>query len=402
MCAFGAGLFLLERVIVLNSRQFTQTLMSFDSVSSRSNESISNVVDETLQRIGFQTERVEYDDSHGVRKVNVIGKRDAGGADGENRTGGLAYFGHTDVVPADVWSADLPSGPFEPTVIGEKLYGRGSCDMKGSVACFITAAESVSVAEQTAPLYVVCTADEEMGHVGAEQVKKRSRLFREMVAAETVGIIGEPTSLTVVHAHKGVFGFVARSRGRAAHSSQRNGLNANLAMIPFLVEMKQIHDETEADGKWQNDAFDPPSVSWNICVTGNSVAFNVTPPLSICTVLFRPPPGVDSAVLLERARVAAEQCGLEFEVRLTVPPLSIDPQLPFVKEMVALTGCGSSRTVCYGTDGAMFNELKQLVVCGPGNIEQAHTHNEWVALEQLDRGTELFTAAIRRWCCGSL
>ncbi|GAB4147243.1 MAG: M20 family metallopeptidase [Planctomycetaceae bacterium] len=375
----------------MNALEYAQKLVAFESTSSLSNVPVSDFVQSELERLGFSVERVEYEDARGVRKANVIGKRGTG-------TGGLAYFGHTDVVPADPWFTD-EHGPFEPTVKENRLYGRGSCDMKGSIACMLAAAEQISAEEQDKPLYITCTADEEVGYGGAKQVAERSELYREMVAGDTCGIIGEPTMLEVVHAHKGTYGFVATARGRAAHSSTREGVNANLAMIPFLVEMKRIHDETESDPKWQNDAFDPPGVSWNIGINDHTKAINITPPQSVCTVYFRPPPGVDAAALLERARLAAEEQGLEFDVRSIADPLDIDPQSPFVQEMLKLAGREKSHTVCYGTDGTMFRELKQLVVFGPGDIAQAHTHDEWIDLSQLERGTEMFSQAIHKWCC---
>ena len=100
--------------------------------------------------------------------------------------------------------------------------------MKGSIACMLAAAEQFSTAQLERPIYVTCTADEEVGYHGAAQVASQSKLFQEMVTGETHGIIGEPTRLEVVHAHKGTYGFTATSRGRAAHSSTNEGLNANL------------------------------------------------------------------------------------------------------------------------------------------------------------------------------
>lgn len=375
----------------MNALEYTKNLTAYESTSVFSNVPVTDYVEGVLGGLGFETERIEYDDANGVRKANVVGKRGTG-------TGGLAYFGHTDVVPADPWFTD-EHGPFEPTVVGDRLYARGSCDMKGSIACMLAAVGQVPVGEQKHPVYVTCTADEEIGYGGAEQVARRSELFAEMVAGDARGIIGEPTCLEVVYAHKGTYGFVATSRGRAAHSSTREGINANLAMIPFLGEMKRIHDETEADPQWQNEEFDPPGVSWNIGINDHTKAINITPPQSVCTVYFRPPPNVDGDALVERARVAAESHGLDFSVRSKGAPLYVDPKSEFVQEMLELSGRTTPRTVCYGTDGAMLRELKQLVVFGPGDIAQAHTHDEWIALEQLDRGTEMFAQAIRRWCC---
>lgn len=369
---------------------FCKELVAFESTSCITNVPIADHAQQTLIRLGFVTERIEYDDADGVRKANIVGKLGDG-------VGGLAYFGHLDVVPADPWLFD-DHGPFEPTVKDGKLYGRGSCDMKGSIACMLAAAEQFKADELREPVYITCTADEEVGYGGAAEVAKRSELFREMVDNDTRGIIGEPTMLEVVYAHKGTYGFTVTSHGRAAHSSTREGINANLRMIPFLVEMKKIHDETESDPQWQNDEFDPPGVSWNIGINDHTHAINITPPQSVCTVYFRPPPNVDGDALLQRAQAAAAAHDLEFTIKHCAGPLYLDPQSSFVTEMLELTAQSKAHTVCYGTDGAMLTDLKQLVVLGPGGIAQAHTHDEWIDLEQFEKGTELYASAIRKFC----
>ena len=270
--------------------------------------------------------------------------------------------------------------------------------MKGSVACILAAAGQFQSDELTRPLYVTCTADEEVGYLGAQQVAAESRFFREMVEHQTRGIIGEPTLLEVVYAHKGVCGLVATSRGRAAHSSTTEGLNANLAMIPYLAEMKASHDETERDPAWRTDEFTPPTIRWNIGINDHTRAVNITPPQSVCTVYFRPMPGQNPELLIERARRKAAECGLEFVVRINGKPLYIEPESPFVRECLDLAGRTNATTVSYGTDGAMLGALRDLLVCGPGSIAQAHTHDEWIALDQLQRGTDLYAKMIRHWC----
>ena len=134
-----------------------------------------------------------------------------------------------------------------------------------------------------------------------------------MVDTEARGVIGEPTLLEVVHAHKGMGGFTATSHGVAAHSSTSEGKNANLAMIPFLAEMKRIHDECESDPAWRDDGFDPPTIGWNILISDGGPAFNVKAPRSVCRVSFRPMPGQDWSRLIDRARQAAARHGLELE-----------------------------------------------------------------------------------------
>ena len=365
-------------------------LVAVPSVSSQSNIPVSDVVQSMLSGLGFEVERQEFLDPHGVPKANVIGKIGPG-------TGGVAYFSHTDVVPVDSWSVS-DHGPFEPRVRDGRLYGRGSCDMKGSIATSLAAVSRLDSAKLEKPIYVICTADEEVGFHGARHMVENSVLYREIVAGQSRAIIGEPTELNVVHAHKGIFGFRVFSKGKAAHSSTRDGINANLAMIPFLAEMKSIHDETRTDPGWLNDEFDPPWISWNIGINDLNCAVNITPPLSICTVYFRPMPGQDSASLIARSRSIAEQCGLEFHLECAGQPLSGDAHSEFVQETLKVAGASRSKTVCYGTDGVMFGELKQILVLGPGSILQAHTDDEWIALEQLEKGTQLYEHLFRRWC----
>ncbi len=375
----------------MDALAYNQNLVAYESTSHLSNREISDYLEDVLRSFDFVTERITYQDENGGEKVSILGKRGEG-------LGGMAHFSHSDVVPANDWLFE-DHGPFTPTVKDGRLYGRGSCDMKGSVACMLAAIEQTASVKLKHPLYFVCTADEEVGYGGVRTVVERSNLYREMVEGETKGIIGEPTMMQVVYAHKGTIGFRAVSRGKSAHSSTREGLNANLAMIPFLVEMKNIYDETETDPKWQNDEFDPPTVSWNIGINDHTHAVNIKAPQSVCTVYYRPMPGQDPEVLLERARQAAERCGLEFTVPAKNKPLYTDPKSPFIQEMLQVTGQTIPRTVCYGTDGTALTNMKHLVVLGPGDIAQAHTHDEWISLEQLQRGTEVYTKLIEYWCC---
>lgn len=377
----------------MNALDFAQRMVSFDSVSRKSNVDVTRYVDATLRELGFETENLEYDDEYGVGKACVVGRKGP-----RSIPGGLAYFGHTDVVPADPWL--FPEhGPFTPTVKDGRLYGRGSCDMKGSVACMLAAAARFPAERLKRPLFLTTTADEEIGFGGARLVARESQMYRAMVAGNVPGIIGEPTRLEVVHAHKGTYGFIATARGRAAHSSTNKGVNANLAMIPFLVEMKAMHDELERDPKWHDPRFDPPTMTWNIGINDHTAAVNITPPQSVCTVYFRPMPGQDADSLVARAKQAAERCGLEFRQAAGGPSLYVDPESPFVQETLQLAGRTKPQTVPYGTDGVMFGELTNLVVLGPGDIAQAHTHDEWIALDQLDQGTTLYARMIERFCC---
>jgi acetylornithine deacetylase len=162
--------------------------------------------------------------------------------------------------------------------------------------------------------------------------------------------------------------------------------------------MKRMHDELQTDPDWRNSEFDPPTVSWNIGINDFTQAVNITAPQSVCTVYFRPMPGMDCEVLLARAREAAETCGLEFQVAVRGQPVYVDPRSDFVRDVLQVVGKEEPRTVAYGTDGAMLTALKKIVVFGPGSINQAHTHDEYIELRQLELGTEMYARLIRHWC----
>ena len=375
---------------ITKALRYAKRLVSFDTTSHRSNRLICKYLEMKLTKHGFLIERTEYVDEAGVRKENLIAKKGVG-------TGGLAYFAHSDVVPASNWFDGTP-GPFDPTVVGDRLYGRGSCDMKGSIACMLAAVQMFELDDLKQPLYFVVTADEETGFAGARSVVEDSKIYREIVDHGTRAIIGEPTSLDVVYAHKGIYQITATATGRAGHSSTREGLNANLAMIPFLQDLKNLRSITETDTAWQNDLFDPPTLTMNICIKDNAEATNVTPSKSVCRTSLRPMPDVDVEPLIEKLVDSAQQNSLQLKIQRHGAPMLTDVGSDFVAQALELSDRQQPRSACYGTDGGVFTEIENKIVIGPGSIDQAHTHDEWISLDQLDKGTELFARMIRRWC----
>jgi len=375
----------------MNSLAFLNQLIPFPSVSSASNADVSRWAEQQLQALGFTTEWLEYTDPAGVTKVCVSGQK------GPQTGRGLAYFCHTDVVPVGSWSFPN-SGPWEPLQTDDRLYGRGSCDMKGSLACMLAAAENTLQATLTSPLGIVCTADEEVGLRGAKHLVEHSAMYRSMVDCQSRAIIGEPTLLDVVHAHKGGRAMKVTSHGIAAHSSTGKGVNANMAMIPFLTEMYQLCQEIDGNAMYTDDRYDPPTINLNLGINDHTHALNITPAQSVCTVYFRTMPSVDSDALAQRIQQTAERCGLDFEIMFAGDPVFTDPESAFIHELLPLTDRQQSRTVAYGTDGSCFSELNDIVVLGPGDIRQAHTDDEWISLEQLAQGTELYTKLIHHWC----
>ncbi|MBR9802650.1 M20 family metallopeptidase [bacterium] len=372
--------------------ELLRDLVAFPSVSSVSNSAITDYIGDVLKPLPLRSERLNYLDENREVKSNILA---TSGNPGDS--GGLLYCAHSDVVPVDRW--EFPdAGPFELHESGGKLFGRGSCDMKGSLACFLAAMESIPASDWKRPISVLVTSDEEVGYVGADHVVKQSEVYRQLCEQQPLTVIGEPTSLSVVHAHKGVYVLHAVSHGVAGHSSTDAGLNSNLAMIPFLQEMAAIYEETRNAPEWQNDEFSPPTISWNIGVNDFTYASNITPERTLCTVCFRPMPGQDADSLVQRARNKADELGLEFEVHQSAAPLYVKADADHITAMAELTA-SKPHTVAYGTDGARLTALQNLVVCGPGNIAQAHTVDEFISLEQIEKGVALYARLIRHFCC---
>jgi len=374
--------------------EIAKTLIQFDSVSSSSNESVSQWVADRLVEMGFEIEWLTYCDPTGCLKVNVVAKRNPSRAFTSGQ-GGICYLAHTDVVPADDWSLDF-CGPFTPVVREDRLWGRGACDMKGSLACALSAAASISVEEQKAPMYFVVTADEEVGMEGAKYVDQTSKVFEQIVQTNVVGVVGEPTELNVVYAHKGGLSMRIVARGKSAHSSTRDGINANHQLIPILPLLLELHNECEFNTTLHNNDFDPPTLSWNLVLRNEPFATNVTPSLAEAVVFLRCMPRVDHRSLVNRVEVEAKRLGLDFSQR-EGSPFCVPQDAPHIQEMLSMTNNKVPITVCYATDAGVLQRMSRLVVCGPGSIDQAHRSDEYISLDQLRLGTALFERVFRRW-----
>ena len=372
----------------MDAIELTKTLIGYDTVSPKSNVEVMDYLTNILKSIDCEVERVEYKDPAGTLKVNLIGRK--GGNSGER---GLALLGHIDTVPAIGWEEN----PFDARVFDGKMYGRGSCDMKGSVACMIEVASRYSASQLDAPLYVVITADEEVGYFGATAVVKKSEMFKKHGFPQ-YGVVGEPTELKAVYAHKGAVRFTVTAYGRAAHSSTDEGDNANLKMIPFLSEMRDIHQELTTNTKYYNFEFTPPYTDWNITISDGECTANITAPKSVCNINYRPMPGDNPQEWIDRAREIAEKCELEFNLFINAGPVRTPPDAEIIKTALEITGDSKPHTVSYSTDAAEFSKYMETVIIGPGSILQAHTVNEWMALDQFEKGVNIFAQFVEKFC----
>ncbi len=379
----------------LDPVEVTRELVSCASVTTSSNEPVTDIMRRHLEALGFFTHLLVYTDLNGTRKVALEAKRPP---TSQNAGRGIGYFCHNDVVSVDGWDCRR-GGPFDAEIADEKLWGRGACDMKGSAACALAALSSIDPARQTAPIYFFVTGDEECGMAGADVLARGSELFMEMVQSQSFGIIGEPTDLQVVHAHKGGCHITVTALGIAAHSSTADGVNANWKMIPFLSYLRELAERSESDPELKNVAFTPPTISLNLVIDNKPNSSNITVGESSCTIFFRPMPDVPWEGLRSEMMATAADMDLTVRSFRPLPPLATRRDSEFLREALALLGQAEPFAVSYATDGCCFQALEHLIVIGPGSIEQAHRPDEWIALDQLRRGTEVFRRMFMRFAC---
>ncbi len=368
----------------LDPVEMTKEFVDVKSVSRWSNAAISDLVEERMEACGLEVERLSYEDENGELKVSLVGRKGEG-------EGGLAFLSHTDTVPGQEQDWDAYHGVVE----GDRLLGRGSCDMKGPLACTMIAAAGVDADRLKKPLVVVATADEEVGGGGAHQVATESRIMGAV--RPTYGVVAEPTSLTPVYAHKGAAHVVVTAHGRAAHTSTGLGESANFKIAPFLAEMAEMAERINADERFLNTEFNPPSNGFNMVITDYDTKQNVSAARSTCHICFRTMPDDHSDELVAELVSRAESYG--FEVSSSISrPFYADPSNPIVQLASDVTGGKRPETVPYGTDAPHFREQLEMVVLGPGSIEQAHTVGEYVEIPQLYEAVDIYARMIHEVC----
>ncbi len=377
--------------------EIAQKLVAIDSVTSRPNANIANCMREHLSSIGFDLEQLTYLDNAGLEKIALIARRGPAPSNSPTGSGGIVYCCHNDVVSVDGWNAPV-GGPFDAVVSDGKLWGRGSCDMKGPTAAALAAIERIPIEQQRSPIYFLVTGDEESGMQGANAIVSNSNYFAEMRTAGTVGIIGEPTELRVVNAHKGGCHFKVTSHGVAAHSSTADGRNANWALVPFLNYLSQQFHLCENDPALLNKQFSPPSLTMNVVVKNEPAASNITVGKATCQIFLRPMPNVDWRGFVEAIVATATNMGLQTSPIAALEPLHTPDSNPFVRKVLDVLGQPEPESVCYATDGCCLRVLQSLIVLGPGSIEQAHRSDEWISLDQLYRAVDVYEQLFRLYC----
>ncbi len=368
-------------------------LVGFDTTSRGSNLDLIAYVEGQLSAIGVASKRVANADGSKANLLASIGPAVAGG---------VVLSGHTDVVPVDgqPWTSD----PFTLTPRGDKLYGRGTCDMKGFLALALAAAPELAAAPLRRPVHLAFSYDEEVGCLGAPD------LIAEIVArvpAVSAVIVGEPTGMEAISGHKGIATFRITVTGHEAHSSQTHlGASANMVAIGLMSKLVALSARLarEADPA---SLFTPKGATLTIGQINGGTAVNILARECVFVFDLRTPPGLKPREILAdffaeaaRADVALKarfpETGVLVETRSITPAFA--PEKDGAAEAFArgLAGDnGPPRVAPYAAEAGQFQQAGySVVICGPGFIDQAHQPDEYVEISQMQRGAAFMTRLI--------
>jgi acetylornithine deacetylase len=358
-------------------------LVGFDTTSHKSNLPLIRFVEDYLLQHGVLSHIVPSVDGRKAGLYATVGPAHAGG---------VALSGHTDVVPVDgqQWTTD----PFVVAERDGKLYGRGTADMKGFLACVLAAVPDFLRRSLTVPIHLAFSYDEEIGCLG---VRPMIAEFGTRLVKPRMVFVGEPTSMSVVDSHKGPVRWHIHIKGRAAHSSMAPlGVNSIAVAGKILRELADIEHELKL--RPQDPRFDPPYATLQVTRIDGGTATNIVPVSCHLDFDVRAIPGVDTAAIDRRVRTfannvclpemrkVAPEAGIDMVIANQVPPFAAGAQSEAVALALKLAGQNETHAVSYATEAGLFQVAgSPSVVIGPGDIAQAHTADEWIAKDQIDK-----------------
>lgn len=359
--------------MALKPEKLLLDLVAIPSVSALANRPVIEYAEKHLT--GWKVKRYPYRDAAGVEKINMVATTKAGVAD-------LAFVCHTDTVPYDPeWTEAV-----KPVIRGGKLYGRGSCDVKGFLACVLAA---VSEVKDSRSLAIVLTADEEVGCVGAKFLARKKVLRAKHM------VIGEPTGLRPVIAGKGYALAEIVVRGREAHSAfPARGRSAIFDAARVVTALEKVARKLQAR---KNRAFDPPFTTLNVGLIQGGTAKNIVAGECRITVEWRPVPGQpgDWAAELIRQALAALQVDATLDVKRLDPAFDPSSTRNLARSVESMTGRAAT-TVSFGTEAAHLRGLaSEVIVFGPGDMTVAHKSGEFVLVTALHKCVRYLVELIR-------
>ncbi len=366
----------------MNSEELLARLVAFDTTSTKSNLELIDLVRNLLDDHGIGSRLVHNDDQTRANLYATIGP---------DNVGGVMLSGHTDVVPTA--GQDWHSDPYRLTTDDGLLVGRGACDMKGFIACVLAALPQMTAAALQTPIHLAFSYDEEIGCIGAR------RLVEAMAGFEVkprIGLIGEPTSMSMVLGHKGKVSFRVTVSGLSCHSAYiSSGVNAveyAAELIAFIRGMNRRVQQQLTD-----DSYSVPHTTFHVGNINGGTALNIVPRQCEFEFEIRNLPQQDldalvheikhyaSDVLLAEMKSRFPQSDIRFDEISYYPGLHTDPAsavIAYTRAINPLDRIGDN--VSFGTEAGLFDGIGiNSLVCGPGSIDQAHKPDEFVSREQL-------------------
>jgi len=368
---------------VLTPKEMLEKLVSFDTISAKTNIPLIEFVETYLSSHGVESQRVPTADGLKSSLHAVIGPESVPG---------FGLSGHTDVVPVEgqAWTSD----PFTLTQKGSRLFGRGTCDMKGFVACILAHVPAFKARTLKTPIHLLLSYDEE---VGCKGVRPMIGELGNQLPAPRIVFVGEPTSMKVVDSHKSVHAFETVVTGKESHSSKPHlGANAIMAAGELISELTRIDFELRA--RADGPRFDPPYTNVAVTVIEGGTARNITPQQCKFTWMFRTVPATEPEEITDRFEKFAQEQVLPIlmetykaaEIVTTqtsdVPSLNAPEGSDAVSLALKLAGQNERFAVSYGTEGGLFERAGfSSVVIGPGDIAQAHAADEFIEEDELTK-----------------
>jgi acetylornithine deacetylase len=380
-------------VAVVDVRAELARLIAFHTVSRDSNMDLIAYVQERLNEYGIESRLVPNAEGNKANLLATVGPM---------VEGGVVLSGHTDVVPID--DQDWYSDPFAMIEKDGKLFGRGTCDMKCFLATALAALPNMTAANLRVPIHFAFSYDEEVGCAG---VPSLIRLLRNELPTPSAVIVGEPTDMKVVTAHKGVTAVSALITGKEAHSSQTQlGYSAVMAagrLITFVGDMTAKN----VAGSKKDGRFEPDHTTMTVNVIQGGTALNIMAGHCTLTWDIRSLPTDDPGTYIDRGkafcadivlpemRKTAPEARIDVDVRAGTPPLQFEADSEAERLCRQLTGDNAIRAVSYAAEAGQFQEAGlSTAICGPGSIAQAHQPNEFIALSQVELGTRFMADLI--------
>ena len=369
-----------------NSIEILKKLISFDTTSFKSNLDLIKFIENYLNDLNIKSELI-YDETK--NKANLFTTI------GPNLQGGIVLSGHTDVVP--ITKQNWTSDPFILTERDDKLFGRGSSDMKGFIAIVLSRVSAMVEKKLKKPIHLAFSYDEEIGCVGVHSLLD---LIKKKSINPEFCIVGEPTSMEMVIGHKGKHAYDVKVDGLSCHSGQApNGVNAINYASKLINYIEEINKEKSIKGPFDNDYEIPYSTLHTGLIKGGTI-LNIVPKLCQFEFEIRHLAEDDPLEIIQRIKQYTEELlikemhnissttNIEINEKINYPGLNISESISPVKQVKELLGKSSHKKVVFGTEGGLFKRELNLptIICGPGSIDQAHKPDEFISIQQIEKG----------------